>query len=145
MQHRLISAVLCAGSLLGIGVGYLLYHHPDMLGLCAAGTYCLTDDVFYGIASPLYLHSWPLLALFLLTAFLPSELFYGWAKFFAAISIIPLLLVIGADPLSHSFFPGFPDRPQMTEIMVKFVVLTSLVFLVGAYVLRFWKRSQTLR
>lgn len=141
MSHRYVAATLFAGSLLLIIAGYLLYEHPDLLGLCVPHERCLSESVFYGVADPLYHRLWPLPPLFLFLGFVRREVFLSWAKFFLAVCIVPMLLVIAAPPMSHGFFGGFPDRPRMTEIMVRFATLSSLAFVAVKYVRIAQKRN----
>jgi magnesium-transporting ATPase (P-type) len=145
MDHRLIAPLLFVSSLVAILIGYVLYEHPAVLGLCAPDTpnyACLSQDVFYGIAHPLYFNIRLLPFLFLALMFVRNEVFYSWLRFFAVISIIAIILIVSAPPVAHDFLPVLPDRSQMTELMVRFVVLASAVFIAAKYALLRRRRAQ---
>lgn len=146
MNHRLLATILLLVSLAGILFGYLLLEKPDLLGLCRPGLEisCLSEFWVYGVARPLYWSMWLLPILFFILIFVRRDVFFSWLKFFVLLVPVPLLLIINAEPIPSGFFSGpFPDRTQMTALMVKFIVLASALFIVFKYVRIFRRKNDS--
>lgn len=146
MNHRLLATILLLLSLAVILFGYLLLQKPELLGLCdpSLRMNCLSEFWRYGIAKPLYWSMWLLPILFFVLIFVRRDVFFSWLKFFVLLVPVPLLLIINAEPIPSGFFSGpFPDRTQMTALMVKFVVLASALFIVFKYVRIFRRKNDS--
>ena len=131
---------------MAIGFGYLLYEHPDTLGLCSAGelaAHCLSGSLFYGVANPLYLHIWPLPVLFLALAFVPKRVFVTWAWIAVPLGALGLLLIISAEPVSQGFGIMLLDRPKITPGIVKLFVLASVAVVALAWACELWRDRWT--
>jgi hypothetical protein len=137
MNHRIIAGGLFALSLVGILLGYLLLRHPDYLMLCPTNLEhnCLDQFWRYGIAKPLFWDTRILPFLFFTLIFVRREIFFSWTKFFSFVSIIPLILIIIAEPISGGWaFSPYPDRGEMTGIATKFLTIVSFIFIAFKYV-----------
>lgn len=143
MKHRYVAAALFVLSLLLIFVGYLLYERPEIFGLCSSEEECFDHYLFYGVAKPLYRSIELLPPLFLVLIFVRREVFITWAKVAAVLFPIALWIIVSTLPFSGEFFPVFPTRPEMTELMVRLVVIASAITIALKYIRLSWKEGGT--
>ena len=135
MTHRYIAGGLLILSLTAILYGYLLTWHPEILGLCTKGVDCLSENLLFGIGSPLYWSIRWLPALFLVLIFVRKEAFWAWAKFIWPFAAIGILLIVISPPIGAL---GIPDRTYVTERVSEILTILSIIPI--AY--KYWRLSQ---
>jgi hypothetical protein len=136
MSHRSVAILLFILSLVLIPIGYFLLH-PDLIRLCPKNldANCLSQSISFGVGKPLFWSTWLLPPLFFVLIFVKREVFNAWWKVILPISILALYLIIVSPPLQDFLTPG---RTQVTSIMVKLIVISSLVVIAWKY----WRLSR---
>ena len=131
MNHRVIPILLFVLSLLGILFGYFLMH-PDLVGLCPKNldANCLSESINFGIGSPLYWSTRLLPLLFLVLIFVRKEVFTAWWKVTVWFALVAMYFIVTAPPLPALLTP---DRTEVTDFMVKVVVIVSAVVVAWKY------------
>jgi hypothetical protein len=130
MNHRVISIGLFVLSILAILSGYFLMY-PAVTNWCEVFVInCFTDNWTFGIGQPLYWSTRLLPVLFLALIFVRREVFNAWWKVILPLSIPAFLLIAISPPL-----PDFltPDRTEMTDTMVKLIVIVSAIVIAWKY------------
>lgn len=140
-NHRIIAIALFITSCLAILLGYVLYRHPELLGLCGSvNPDCLSSDVLFGIAQPLYLGLYWLPPLFFFLIFVHREVFFFWLKAISVFTLLGLILIMQSPDLPTSLFPA---RATVTEWVVHVLVILSLVFIAVKYAWLFREKQKT--
>lgn len=130
MNHRITAGLLFLVSLITILLGYFLMY-PELTKWClAVGFNCFGDNWTFGVGQPLFWSTRWLPPLFLVLIFVRKEVFAAWWKVILWFAVPALLLIVISPPL-----PAFltPDRTQMTDLMVKIIVVVSLAIILWKY------------
>ena len=96
---------------------------------------CFGDDWTSGIGEPLFWSTWLLPPLFFGLTFVRREVFNAWWKVILPVAILALFLIVISPPLRDFMTPG---RTEVTDIMVKFFVVVSLLVIAWKY----WRLSR---
>ena len=130
MSNRVISISLFVLSLIAIPVGYF-FIHPELFNWCQSDQFgCISQQISFGIGKPLFWSTRWLPVLFFFLIFVRKEVFTTWWKTILWFAVPALLLIVSSPSL-----PAFltPDRTEMTDLMVKLIVIISLIIIAWKY------------
>ncbi|HEY0011103.1 MAG TPA: hypothetical protein VGB97_04345 [Candidatus Paceibacterota bacterium] len=127
MSHRLLALLCILSSVALTLVVSVLYHYPAYVVSCRDADACLSQDAFFGTVQPLYQHAWLLIPVSLTLVFVRREVFFAWANVVLPLTALGILLAFSAEPVSHGFSPGLPDRAQVIAGWIRIIVVATVL------------------
>lgn len=131
MRQKYIVALLFVLSLVAIGVGYIVWRVPDVVGICDFRPtpemgHCVEHDFLVGIIHPIteliYIPT-----LFLILFFVRHDVFKLWWKFALPFGLL-LFFLVANHGLGGDGFLSF-SRSEYTRPIAMWFVVTSLLLI----------------
>lgn len=142
MNHRILAGILALLVLVAIALGFVLLNTKS--DLACSYFRCWSSYYFVDVVYPFTRKIWPLAILFFALIFVKRNVFYTWLKLFVPLAVVGVWLVINSATTVGGWTPNtFPNRQDMTYIVVNILLCVSVLSVGAQYLLCFWRNKSS--